>query len=151
MNIYHYNSDGFLVGASEADESPLEPGVFLIPALATKAVPPNVAEGMRVRFDGDAWVVEAIPEPEPEPEQADPAPPVVYTCNPWQIRKALNNQGLRQAVEDAIAASTDQDLKDGWEFAQDFRSDHSFVLTIGATLGKTKEETVQFIEYAATL
>lgn len=151
MNIYHYNSDGFLVGASEADESPLEPGVFLIPALATKTVPPNVAEGMRVRFDGDAWVVEAIPEPEPEPEPADPAPQGVYTCSPWQIRKALNNQGLRQAVEDAVAASTDQDLKDAWEFAHEFRSDHPFVLTMGVALGKTEEETAQLIEYAATL
>lgn len=74
MNIYHYNSAGFLVGASEADESPLEPGVFLIPAMATETVPPNVAEGMRVRFDGDAWVVESNPEPEPEPEPADPLP-----------------------------------------------------------------------------
>ena len=153
MNIYHYNSDGFLVGASEADESPLEPGVFLIPAMATETVPPNVAEGMRVRFDGGAWVVESIPEPEPAPvpEPDGPVPPSVYTCSPWQIRKALNNQGLRQAVEDAVAASIDQGLKDAWEFAQEFRSDHPFVLTMGATLGKTEEETAQLIEYAATL
>ena len=154
MNIYHYNSDGFLVGTSEADESPLEPGVFLIPAMATETVPPNVAEGMRVRFDGGAWVVESIPEPEPElvPEPDGPVPPSGYTCSPWQIRKALNNQGLRQAVEDAVAASTDQDIKDAWEFANEFRSDHPFVLTMGVVvLGKTEEETAQFIEYAASL
>ena len=151
MNIYHYNSDGFLVGTSEADESPLEPGVFLIPAMATETVPPNVAEGMRVRFDGGAWVVESIPEPEPapDPEPDGPVPPSVYTCSPWQIRKALNNQGLRQAVEDTVA--TDQDLKDAWEFANEFRSDHPFVLTMGVVLGKTEEETAQFIEYAASL
>ena len=151
MNIYHYNSDGFLVGTSEADESPLEPGVFLIPAMATETVPPNVAEGMRVRFDGGAWVVESIPEPEPAPvpEPDGPVPPSVYTCSPWQIRKALNNQGLRQAVEDTVA--TDQDLKDAWEFANEFRSDHPFVLTMGVVLGKTEEETAQFMEYATSL
>jgi hypothetical protein len=50
------------------------------------------------------------------PEPADPLPPPVYTCSPWQIRKALNQLNLRQAVEDAVAASTDLTLKDGWEF-----------------------------------
>lgn len=151
--VSQFDNDGFFIGVTTADESPLEPGVFLIPAMATEAVPPNVAEGMRVRFDGDAWVVEPIPEPElaPAPEPDDPAPPGVYTCSPWQIRKALNNQGLRQAVEDAVAASTDQDIKDAWEFAHEFRSDHPFVLTMGVALGKTEEETAQLIEYAALL
>ena len=85
------------------------------------------------------------------PEPADPTPPTVYTCSPWQIRKALNAQGLRQAVEDAVAASDDIALRDGWEFATQFRSDDPFVLTMGAMLGKSEEETRQLIEYAGSL
>lgn len=85
------------------------------------------------------------------PEPADPLPPVVYSCSPWQIRKALNSQGLRQAVEDAVAASDNQTLKDGWDFATDFRSDDPFVLAMGASVGKTEAETAQLIQYAATL
>ena len=75
----------------------------------------------------------------------------VYYCTPWQIRKALNAQGLRSAAESAVAASTEQALKDGWEFATEFRSDDPFVIAMGSALGKTAEETAQFIRYAATL
>jgi D-arabinose 1-dehydrogenase-like Zn-dependent alcohol dehydrogenase len=73
------------------------------------------------------------------------------TCTPWQIRKALNALGLRQSVEDAIAASTDQNLKDGWQFATEFRSDDHFVISMGAALGKTEAETAELIQYAGTL
>ena len=85
------------------------------------------------------------------PEPADHLPPPGYTCSPWQIRKALNNQSLRQGVEDAIAASTDITLKDGWEFASAFRSDDPFVISMGAALGKIEEETKLLIQYASTL
>ena len=82
---------------------------------------------------------------------ADPAPPVIYTCSPWQIRKALNAQGLRQQVEDAVMQSDNIELKDGWEFATEFRSDDPFVISMGASIGKSEEETRQLIEYAASL
>lgn len=85
------------------------------------------------------------------PEPADPPPPPVYTCSPWQIRKALNAQTLRNAVESAVAASNDQSLKDGWEFATEFRSDDPFVINIGAALGKTPAEITALIQYASTL
>lgn len=91
------------------------------------------------------WVNSYVP-PAPEPESIP-----VYSCTPWEIRKALNALGLRQAVEDAVAASTDQDLKDGWEFATEFRSDDPFVISMGAVLGKSEEETAQLIQYASTL
>lgn len=82
--------------------------------------------------------------PEPEPV------PVVYSCSPWQIRKALNNLTLRTQVEQAVMDG-DQEMRDGWAFATEFRSDDPFVLDMGATLGKTPEETAELIRYAATL
>ena len=82
-----------------------------------------------------------------EEEQTVP----VYSCTPWQIRKALNNLGLRQQVEDSIAASTDHELKDGWEYATDFISNDPFVITMGAALGKTEAETAELIQWAGTL
>ena len=75
----------------------------------------------------------------------------VFRCTPWQIRKVLNVLGLRQGVEGAVAASTDQALKDGWEFATEFRSDDPFVLQMGAALGKSAAETAELIKQAATL
>lgn len=56
MLIYNYNEDGFFTGTDEADESPLEPGVFLLPALATIIAPPNLMANQKALFDGEAWV-----------------------------------------------------------------------------------------------
>ena len=75
----------------------------------------------------------------------------VYQCDAWQIRKALNTLVLRKAVEDAVALSTDQTLKDGWEFATILRSDDPFVVAMGAALGKTQAEVDQIIQLASSL
>lgn len=85
------------------------------------------------------------------PDPADPAVVPADVCSPWQMRKALNAQGIRQAVEDAVAASSDQIVKDGWAFATEFRSDDPFVISMGATVGKTPAETAALIKYAAGL
>lgn len=54
MKIYNYDSTTFEYnGTSVADESPLEPRVFLIPALATEIQPPISAENEAVIFDAN--------------------------------------------------------------------------------------------------
>ena len=75
----------------------------------------------------------------------------VYSCSPWQIRKALNALGLRDAVEAVITDSNDRMLKDGWAVAQEYRSDDIFVLAMGASLGKDAAQTAEMIQYASTL
>jgi hypothetical protein len=82
-------------------------------------------------------------------EIASLVPPV--TVSPWQFRKALNHLGLRQQVEDAVSASTDQNLKDGWEFATEFRRNDALVVSMGYALGKTDSEMDQLFELAASL
>lgn len=91
-----------------------------------------------------------ITEEEAEALRPKPPPPV-FTCSPWQMRKALNMLDLRAAVEAAIAASTDITLKDGWEFATEFRSDDPFIISMGAALGKSEAETAELIQLAAGL
>lgn len=93
-----------------------------------------------------AWVAEGNVA-----EAADPLPPVVYSCSPWQMRKALNALGLRQQVESAVADTTDITVKDGWEFATEFRSNDPFVISLGAEIGKTEEEVAAIIQNASTL
>lgn len=85
------------------------------------------------------------------PEPADLLPTPVASCSPWQIRKALNLLELRAGVEAAVAASNDPALKDGWEFATEFRSNDLLVVSMGAILGKTEAETVMLIKFASTL
>lgn len=74
MKIYHYHPDTLAyLGESQADESPLEPGVFLIPAHATDTAPPAEVDGKTRHFELGAWVqrdVIAPPlPPEPTPEE----------------------------------------------------------------------------------
>lgn len=67
MKIYNYSPDtGAFIGESEADESPLEPGVVIIPAYATAIEPPATHAGKYPAFDGVTWHIldEAGPLPE---------------------------------------------------------------------------------------
>ena len=58
--IYNYDPVTHLyTGASAADESPLEPGAYLMPAHATITQPPAIPAGKRARYNTDnrAWEV----------------------------------------------------------------------------------------------
>lgn len=60
--VSQLDADGYFVCPAVADESPLEPGVFLIPAFAIDAAPPDVGSGMRYRFVDGTWISEPIHE-----------------------------------------------------------------------------------------
>ena len=56
MKIYHYNkTTGEYIGEITARQSPLEPGVYLMPAYSTVTAPPACATGMVAVFSGGAW------------------------------------------------------------------------------------------------
>jgi hypothetical protein len=58
MKIYHYHPDyKIYLGSSDADPSPLEPGVFLIPAHATELEPPTCTECKIPVFTGSSWTI----------------------------------------------------------------------------------------------
>ncbi|WP_310614015.1 hypothetical protein [Limnohabitans sp.] len=60
MNIYSFDREtGLFTGISLADESPLEPGVHLIPAFATPIAPPDCAARERPVFRDGKWSVVA--------------------------------------------------------------------------------------------
>ena len=82
MKTYNYIADtGIFYSEVVADESPLEPGVFLIPAHATTVAPPQVTNPEIAVFKDGEWSVEVLPPPpEPEPEpQPEPEPLVELT------------------------------------------------------------------------
>jgi hypothetical protein len=56
MQIYNYNATtGEYLGATEALQSPLEPGKFLIPAGATATAPPKAKAKHAIVWQGDEW------------------------------------------------------------------------------------------------
>lgn len=66
--VYQLDPAGYLVGEERAYESPLEPGVFPLPAGCIETAPPALAEGERARWAAGAWEI-VPPEPEPPPEE----------------------------------------------------------------------------------
>ncbi len=86
-----------------------------------------------------------------EPEPADPPPEPIYTCSPWQIRKALNNQNLRATIETYVENSIGYDIKDGWKYATEFISNDPFLITAGQAIGMTPLQIKELVQYASTL
>ena len=68
----------------------------------------------------------------------------------WAIRRALTQLGLRAAVEAAIAQA-DQDQKDMWNYATEFKRTHPIVNSLAASLGKTPEEIDALFSLANSL
>lgn len=59
MEIWNYHPETLeLLGKNTADESPLEPGVWLIPAHATDKKPPKNKKGYALVFVDDQWAYE---------------------------------------------------------------------------------------------
>jgi hypothetical protein len=78
---------------------------------------------------------------------ATPAPVVVSA---FQIRLALNQIGMRAAVETAVAAGS-PDLRDAWEYATSYSSDDQLVRQIAAAMGQTPAQLLAVFEVAKNI
>ena len=86
----------------------------------------------------------------PEPADVIPVKILILSCTPWQIRKKLNKEGLREAVEAYVASEVaTQDEKDAWLVASEFREDNPLLVNAASMLGIPDLHT--FIEDAQTL
>lgn len=56
--VYQTDHIGVYTGTAVADESPLEPGVFLLPAGCVEVAPPTIGPYQRGRWDSVKWIVE---------------------------------------------------------------------------------------------
>lgn len=60
MKYFQTDEAGYLVGEFDADASPLEPGVFLIPGGGVTVEPPPMGAEQAARWNGSAW--EIVPD-----------------------------------------------------------------------------------------
>ena len=81
------------------------------------------------------WVAEGNT---PAPYVAPPAAPLSAT--PYQFRAGLTAAGIRAQVETAVAASTDQNVKDAYQFATSFVENDPFIGSMSAALGLTEDQ-----------
>ena len=66
--VCQLDKNGYYVGMTEADESPLENGVYLMPAGSVDAKEPVLKDGYRLKWSGSNFTYEEIPIKEPVAE-----------------------------------------------------------------------------------
>lgn len=119
MIVYQLDKLGYYVGEVEADESPLEPGVYLIPAGCIETPPPNIPEGKVAKWTGSEWVLEDIPntttETQPSPSSLNIISKVDFikrlTPIEWHAARTSTIPEVLYFVDLVLAASS-IDLED---------------------------------------
>jgi len=61
--VYQLNQQGEYIGETVAHESPLEPGIYLIPGGCIETAPPETKENQVAVWHG-VWTLVDVPEPE---------------------------------------------------------------------------------------
>ena len=143
MLIYHYHPvTGVFLGQSLADESPLEPGVFLVPACATATPPLETGDGEYACWENDAWSVkiEETIDPEPEPEEG---PTVPISITPRQGMIMLSRAGLLATINaaiDAIEGQAGEEARIDFERATEWRRDWPLINALAGGIGLTSAQ-----------
>lgn len=60
--VCQLNAAGYYIGTTVADESPLEPGIYLLPGGCIDAPTPTVPVGYRAYWNGVAFIMEKLPQ-----------------------------------------------------------------------------------------
>ncbi|MGQ0621851.1 MAG: hypothetical protein ACT4QA_18345 [Panacagrimonas sp.] len=77
-----------------------------------------------------------------------PLPVPVITAR--QVRLALSQTGLRQAVEDIVAAAS-IDVRDYWEYSTELHREHPMLAAMAPTLGLSDAQIDSLFWHASTL
>lgn len=95
MDAYQYDRAGMYAGITVADESPLEPGVFLLPARCTLTSPPDdVSDDKWPRWNGTAWVLVARPAPAPANDNDPVAKLAAFLAANPDVAAIVNQGGV---------------------------------------------------------
>ncbi|AHJ10722.1 putative tail fiber assembly-like protein [Rhizobium phage vB_RglS_P106B] len=104
--VYNYHPVSLeYTGSSEARESPLEPGVYLIPAHSTEIAPPAKQDGNMRVFKNNKWGYVRVEIPDGEPTEEPQEPPTPAKITKRQFWQQLATMGLITKTE-ALAFMT---------------------------------------------
>ena len=155
MKVYQTDFDGFYVGETLAQESPLEPGVFLIPGGAFEAKPPALSGGERARMVSGSWVTVSpdptpTPDPLPTPAEALATERAGMIVSRFQAKAALMAAGHLPAVETVIAAA-DAITQLAWAEAVEMRRTSPMIAGLAGAVGLSDTDLDDLFRAAALI
>jgi len=141
---YLYDNNGVYICPTESWESPLEPGVFPLPANCTWTAPPDLSEKQAAVWDGQAWSVVADHRPHLENGE------YVGGDKYWLAEDAWDSEGryymqvgdfpegaLLQAPEKPLKTTYEEEIRD----LESMLSDTDYVVTKIAEASALGEDT----------
>lgn len=118
--VYQTNHLGILVGAVKADESPLEPGVYMIPGGCVETAPPAIPEHKAAWWNGSDWqlvdffggaVVYSTDTGEPRTLEGFEPVPAGYTMKKPGPNQIWKNGKWIDDIDAVLAALQDKKLQ----------------------------------------
>ena len=169
MLVYQTNAQGVYVGPVMADESPLEPGVWLVPGGCVEVEPPQIPEGQMAVWQSGAWSVIPVPDegvtepPQPTPEEILAAERAAMRVSFAQLMIGLVTEAwITEAEGEAWLVGTlpfavltvIDSLPEGQRFAAKARAlrpsevlrADPLVVAMGTAAGKTEAEIDSFFQ-----
>lgn len=154
--VLQLNEEGYLVGVTEADESPLEPGVWLIPYGAVDTDLPSIPDGFIAKWNGSSFDMEAYVAPTDEPASPPVTNNTVSSVTARQARLALLESpatdlqyaSLLDQLEAFINLSDNRRYKIEWEYASTIERDSPIVDAISMIFQWTPSEIDALFEAA---
>lgn len=153
-------------GSYECQESPLEPGVYIVPSASTEIEPPSDEQGKVTIWNGTDWVqindvrgewfdasgnIILVNDIRYDVTGLSKVKPVVQTIvtsvTRRQGRRALLQAGLLNQVEAAIDSIQDEltreSMRIDWQDATEFKRGDNTIKTLATALGLSDEQLDQ--------
>lgn len=142
------------LGTVGIQESPLEPGVWLLPPDTTDVIPPAAPAGKTLIWLNNAWTLSDVDPSQLPNNPAEPIEDVRQTMivSRYQGRAALLNAGLLNDVEAYFSSTAATQLeKLAWEDVTEFYRLSPLVIKMGQMLNQTDAQLDQLFTSAAMI